>query len=272
MDGSIRLNIADTIAAAYGNFDVGFGALLDWANDGRSLLYVETKHLSQNVGGDLIAYRVDSQHYDTLAANLRLNPEYTPDLKYAFIQWVEGDQVFDGMLSLDTGRLERIGGAYTSTKTVLSTFHRQDWSDISCWAIVSDDENPDFGLWAINIQNGTQRQLANHWGYRLYPDSEDVGVSLSPDGSVVAFVQDDQLHLVALEGQWSHTITLEPPPNILQNIYWSPDGSALVLLYRHSTDQTAPKTLQIVTIDGTEIRRIDNFPGEYQNLNVTRCG
>lgn len=268
LDGSAHLKIIEGIVPFYVYASGGSNQIwVDWSADGRSLLYVQGKQNQPNtpdLNGDFRAYRIDDARDEMLIPDLMLNLDYTPDHRYAIVVWDENGKAQRGIIDTQNGRRYRVGPTRNAADVYVNSFGLLAWSDKSQWMLVGDYGN-DTGVWAVNVQTGEQRQVIDHW-------PNVAGPYLSPDGEIVAFARDKQLHLVALDQRWAQRTLALDQTNDFNNLYWLPNSAALVVAYQKWADYSAPMILQLLTLDGTEIRRFEQFPPEYRNLQALPCG
>ena len=105
---------------------------------------------------------------------------------------------------------------------------------------------------------GVQFVAPDGTAVRQFPGNHDGDTSfqLSPDGSVLAYMNDGFVHTVSVDGTNDQTLTANGNTNsgdAMDHVSWTVDGSELVYAYSHN--------IYVMNADGSGQRQITHAPG-----------
>ena len=134
-------------------------------------------------------------------------------------------------------------------------------------AFVSErDGNPE--IYIMNADGSGQTRVTNNPATDKFP-------ALSPDGTRIAFVRDDQIYVVNADGGGETNIT--PYPAVHEDPFWSPDGQGVFFTSdRDELDRDQERgyrpewALYMVNADGTGLTRLTDNPFKTRSPDGTR--
>jgi dipeptidyl aminopeptidase/acylaminoacyl peptidase len=109
-------------------------------------------------------------------------------------------------------------------------------------------EIPEMGLFVDTLDSTVHRQIAPGGSY----------IDWSPDGKSIAY-SDGDIWMVSLDGQNALKLTQHTAGDIFPK--WSPDGTSIAFL----SDRNRSWDLFVMNVDGSDVRRIANFPTDTDN-------
>jgi|GEM_PF-1688416 len=289
--------IADNIPVTLDSLTRG-DFFLNWSKDSASLYYlqetVQIKIPGEIYSAQLMAFRIANQQIDTLAMVTK-PPVYSPDLKYALIEWLDGAQLYTGVVNLHDGQKKVLfeGGGSTNSMT---------WqrNGALAWVLASDSSGGHI-VWA-DADGSNSHQIdvpgsPREWAYsnittfpeksskRLVLTKADTSYSLllidlsavsynevaSTDHDVeFLWLSPDQQNFVFLSGFTSYLVPLDTQKqpielsssNTYQAFSWSADGSMLIY---YSSDTPGGGAVDIFSRDGKLLHHFDNVPVSVQD-------
>ena len=270
---------------------------LNWSEDSASLYYLqETVHIKtpgEIYSAQLMAFRIANQQIDTLAAITKL-PVYSPDLKYALIEWLDGAQLYTGVINLHNGQKKVLfeGGGSSNSMTwqrngALAWVLANDsggahiiWADANGSNLHQVDVYGSLRNWDYNPtvtfpEKSSKRLVVTHVGnsdYILLVDLSAVSyneVATTNDPVEFLWLSPDQQNFVLLSGFTSYLVPLDSQKQsteltssgVYQAFSWSADGS--MLLY-YSSDSSSSGPIDIFSRDGKLLHHFDNVPVSIQ--------
>ena len=256
----------------------------------------ETVHIKtpgEIYSAQLMAFRIANQQIDTLAAITKL-PVYSPDLKYALIEWLDGAQLYTGVINLHNGQKKVLfeGGGSSNSMTwqrngALAWVLANDsggahiiWADANGSNLHQVDVYGSLRNWDYNPtvtfpEKSSTRLVVTHVGnsdYILLVDLSAVSyneVATTNDPVEFLWLSPDQQNFVLLSGFTSYLVPLDSQKQsteltssgVYQAFSWSADGS--MLLY-YSSDSSSSGPIDIFSRDGKLLHHFDNVPVSIQ--------
>ena len=100
-----------------------------------------------------------------------------------------------------------------------------------------------YGIWVISAVGGSLRKVMDGaWG-----------ATLSPDGSLIAFVKKrDEIWIARPNGENPRKLVTLKPGQLLQRVDWSPDGQRIAYL-KHAPDEVTIETYSLAGGEPTVI-------------------
>jgi len=272
-DGVLPITLSDAVAKHLELWNYGPNdnfPIIYWSADSQSLYYMDNSADPADIygiSGDLLAYRLKTKHTDVLAPNVFNNLQQTPDHDYAFVAWVQNDQMYTGVVRTADGKLLDAQSRRKSSINERLPDMYVSWAVKDKWLLL----NPWDGLpidpetWLLNMETGERRPVKT-WG------------TASPDGTWVATVTTipgssggvalDKLHVENVGMVGARDIPLNHDESYAEHpelaFIWSSDGKYIAVMY--STPLYASKSIQIVTLATgaiAEYRTSNFYPDKY---------
>jgi|GEM_PF-1707674 len=193
---------------------------------------------------------------------------------YSFEDDIDGEQLFlalswspDGSQVLATNMLRDLylinPDDGTTTKLTdspgqnnVEALWSPDGSQIIFTALRRFDESDDQegAIYRIDLNNGTEEPLT-------ISGSEIYSLTLSPDGSQIAYLRDDVIYSVPIDG--NESVEISSDYQYPSNITWSPDGSQIAVLTYTGVSE---HDLYVMDADGSNSRLLVSDSGEIREV------